>query len=52
MNIIINFIINFLFLLKLNLFIKYNIILIIINQFIKIVYYIFIKKILKAVNFI
>ena len=47
-----NFITNFLLLLKLNLFIKYNIILVIIDQFIKITYYIFIKKILKAVNFI
>ena len=47
-----DFIINFPLLSKLNLLIKYNTILIIINQFIKIVYYIFIKKILKIVNFI
>ena len=52
MNIIINFIINLLFLLKLSSFIKYNVILIVINQFTKIVYYIFIKKTLKTVNFI
>ena len=47
-----DFIIDLSLSLKLNLFIKYNAILIIINQFIKMIYYIFIKKILKAVNFI